>query len=607
MWCELVTDFSRLEELSTHWTQWMRQDRTASIFQSWEWARAFWKAYGPSPGPSGHPLTGGEGGRLSLCTLVAHGDKGPVGVLPLMKNGHTIEFLAASESDYNDVVCEKGSATAVLQTVLDFLLRSSLDWRHLILEKIPGHSKVYQSIRSLSPELQKHFQLVFRCSSPAIVVEQDRSTLDALIAKEQLARFQKNLRKLGSVSFRHFETREEAREHLSRFFDQHVARWAMANERSRFLQPEARVFYEQLVEEFDPREQLRFGVVELDSKPIAYHFGFQYKGALISYKPAFDVNYWEYCPGDELLRWLLQHVKQCDLSELDFTAGDEPFKYRLANRVRKNYTLYVDRQPGSVANCVRSAVRSMQQVVRQKPALKAALKRRLERMRELEAYSHGLVRRGTFLNNCLEGLQRIRRCLWANEETFLWVSSDVTAANDCGVSIKPATLSDLACLSSEFGCFLSEKDLHRYRHLLDRRDRFFIARTREGETFVVCLSTRSEIEAFTGGADRILKLSEPVLLIVECWKVPEPSIRYVSAEVIRALAAHFAGTEIWMYHAGRDESLKQAIRDAGMELRHHLVRHTILRSPQYTTLESLSKQSGLSMKPVVKGVVGAGS
>jgi CelD/BcsL family acetyltransferase involved in cellulose biosynthesis len=592
MWCELVTDFSRLEELSSDWKQWVREDSSASIFQSWEWVRAFWRA---------------QGTAFSLCSVVVHGDRRPVGVLPLMKKGRTIEFLAACDSDYNDLLCERGLAAAVLEMALDFLLRSSLKWKSIVLEKIPAHSKVFRSIGSLSPVLQKHVQVVFRCPSPAVVVDQNKGTLDAVMGKEQLVRYQRKLQKLGSVRFRHLETREEAREHLARFFHQHVARWAMAHERSQFLQPEVRAFYEGLVEELDPRQQLRFGVLELNSQPIAYHFGFQHNGTLIWYKPAFDVNYWDFCPGDVLLRGLFQHVKEGALNELDFTIGDEPFKYRFANRVRQNYIIYVERQPDWIDSRVRSVGRRMQHVVRQRPLLKSALKRGIARVRESVDASRQFSHADVLFKSCWNGLRRLRAFIWSSEEASLWATSDSLSAKGGDVIIRSATLDDLASLSSEFDYFLTAAQLHKYRRLLKQGDKLFIARNSDSDAFVLLLGKRSEIDAFTTGPDGRLQLSEPVQAVVECWKVPQPLVRWVPAEVLRALAAHLSGTEIWIQTVGSNGSLRRAIEDAGMEFRHRLVRQTFLRSSKYTQLESPAEKNGVSIKPVVKGVIGASS
>jgi CelD/BcsL family acetyltransferase involved in cellulose biosynthesis len=584
MWCELATEFSRLEELSAAWKRWVQQDPAATFFQSWEWVRAFWKAHGA---------------EYSLCSVIVHEGDRPVGVLPLMRKGRRIVFLATSDSDYNDFVCEEGFAIEVLESALDFMLRSELAWTCLELDKIPAHSKMFRNAKAVSPAIKRRLKLVYRCPSPAVVVDEGGSVLDDLMRKEQVVRNHKRLRKLGAVTLRHVDNREEAREHLGRFFRQHVARWAMVNGRSQFADAEARNFYEALINELDPVGQLRFSVLELNSDPVAYHFGFQHRGKLIWYKPTFDVNYWDYCPGDVLLSSLLQDVRQLGLNELDFTIGDEPYKYRFANHVRQNYILYVERQPVSVGCCLRSAVRFVQHRVRQRPELKAALKKKIGMLSEI-----GRLDRKRAIQSCRQRLRGMRGWVQSAEEASLWASTDTAQAEPSDMTIREGNLEDLALLSAEFDCFLTAGQLHQYRRFIKQGDKLFIARNSNGERFVILLGSRNEIEAFTAGADRTLRWSEPILVILECWKAPEVSTRYVPAEVLRALTAHLAGTEVWIYNLGDNESLKQAIEGSGMEIRHRMVRRTFLRSSRYTRLESIPDKD-LSGKPVVKGVVGA--
>jgi len=595
MWCELVTDFSRLEELSPAWQRWTRENPHASIFQQWGWARAFWKAYGNS---------------VSLCSLALHQNERTVGILPLVQRGQTIEFLGSPESDYNDLLCEDGYAAPVLEGALEFMLglQRPFRWKYAVLEKVPEHSRIVRSIPAMSPEIRRHLQLVFRCPSPTIVIGQDRAeALSALINKEQLKRYHKKLQKLGSLAFRHFETRKEALEHLDRFFHQHITRWAMNGVRSQFLQTEARTFYEALIDEFDLNKQLRFGALELDSRPIAYHFGFQANGTLTWYKPAFDVNYWEYCPGDALLRSLLTYVRDAALGEFDFTLGDEPFKYRFANHVRKNHILYVERQPAHIGSQCRAVVRNAQHIIRQKPEWKAGLKSRIRSLHDFVVHVRRMTRGETLLKHCQNGLRTAYRWMWSRDEVLFYASLGRTSIAAPEVQIVPATLDDVASLSVEFGYFLSAAKLQEYRRLLKQGDRPFIARGQRGEAFVLWLGWRSEIAVREVGSDCSLPLAEPALVIGECWMAPHPAVRHVSSDVLLALAGHLAGSQFWTYDVRGRGSFGHAIESAGMELRHRFARRACLRWLHRTWVELPTEVNGPKKKETVEVVASASS
>ena len=563
IWCELVTDFSRLEELSTQWQRWISDNPQVTIFQRWEWVSAFWKAHGSS---------------LSLCSLAVHQNEKILGILPLVRRGERIEFLGSPDSDYNDLLCEEGFEAPVLETALNFLLQSPIQWKSGLLNNIPEHSRIIRTIPALSPKTRRHLQLAFQCPSAALVIDQNRiEMLEALINKDQLKRYHKKLQKVGSLAFRHFQTRDEAREHLDRCFQQHITRWAMNGQRSQFLQKDCRALYEALIEEFDPRKQLRFGVLELDSQPIAYHFGFQLDGTLTWYKPAFDVNYWEYCPGEVLIRSLLQYAKEEALAEFDFTLGDEPFKGRFANQVRQNYVLHLERHPAHIRSRFRAVWRRAEHVVRQKPEWKAFLKDKVRRLDDFAFHLRRLHGGVSLVQNCLNIARMVCGWIWSRDEVLFHASLGKTNVAASAVDIVPGTLDDIASLSVEFGFFLNAKELAEYRRRLKQGDRLFIARGPSGEAWVFWLRWRSEITVRELGSDCKLPLSAPSLVVEECWTAPHAGVRQVPAEALRALVGHLAGNQIWIYHVHGRGSLDQAIKDAGLDFRYRFIRRGFLR------------------------------
>jgi CelD/BcsL family acetyltransferase involved in cellulose biosynthesis len=535
-----------------------------------------------------------------------HDERKAVGLVPLVQRGGVIEFLGSPDSDYNDLLCESGAAVPVLETALEYLRQSPLAGESISLEKISEQSKIVRGMESLPAGLRRHLQLVFLCPSPAIVMDQEACTqIDALMEKDQLSRYHKKLKKMGRVEFRHFASRDEARSHLDRFFHQHITRWAMSNERSQFLDAKSKAFYLALVEELDPGKELRFGVLELDSKPIAYHFGFEHNGTLTWYKPTFDVNYWDYCPGQVILRSILRHAKLSAMDEVDFTLGDEPYKYRFANRVRNNYTLHLERQPHAIASLCRSAVRSAEHIVRQRPELKAALKEKMLRAKGVAVRLRGMFHRDSALKACRNGLRRVGGFVWSFDEALLWSGTISTGGAPSGVLIAPGGLDDLVSLSVEYGCFLNSAQLHDYRRKIKQGDLLFIARNSKGEAYVLWLGQRNEIEVSRRRPEIRFQLSEPVLVINECWRVPHPSVQYVPGDVLKAFGAHLAGRQLWICHAGEQRWLKDAAEAANMGFRHRWSRHTFLGLYGYSQSQSPPGQSDLLGKQVVTGVIRA--
>jgi hypothetical protein len=427
------------------------------------------------------------------------------------------------------------------------------------------------------------------------LLEENRTQLlNTLINKDQLKRYHKKLQKQGCVTFRHLDTRAEAREHLDRFFHQHITRWAMTGMRSQFLQPERRAFYETLVEELDPRTELRFGVLELDSRPVAYHFGLQLNERLIWYKPAFDVNYWDFCPGDVLLRSLFEYARNAGLREFDFSVGDEPFKYRYANHVRQSYILHVEPHPNRLQNRLNRLVRHAEHVVRQKPGWKAALNPRVEYLTSL-AMRFRPVAKSQYLHlmkGFSRGLRTIcRRMIGWREEVYFYAAPDGSGDGVSCERIPPGSLDTLASLFVEFPDVLSGATLAAYRRRLKQGDHVFVARNERGEAFVLWMGLRAEIAVPGLGRDCCLPLGQPGMVLYDYWTSSQDRDKPVSAQMLRRLAAQTAGSQLWIYSRREHRTLCQAIEDAGFRRTHRLYRRVFLLRFRHTRMVADQRQN----------------
>ena len=107
--CEVASDFSELEEVSSDWERLWQADCRAEIFQTLEWTRAWWQSYG-------HDLT--------LCSPIVFEGNKVIGILPLVKRGNAVQFLGAPEADYADLLCEEGREKAVVAAALRALFQS---------------------------------------------------------------------------------------------------------------------------------------------------------------------------------------------------------------------------------------------------------------------------------------------------------------------------------------------------------------------------------------------------------------------------------------------------------------------------------------------------
>lgn len=547
MRCEILTEFSQLQRLSTAWRVWVRHDARADVFQCWEWADAYWEAYGQG---------------LSVWSPVVYEGHEPIAVLPLVRRRGNVGFLTSPWSDYNDILCAEHCSSAVLETALSAMLRDPADWTRCLFDCLPSDSRMVRYVETMPQKFRSYLQLLQGSLSPTILLNEEREeVLKKLANKDQLKRYHHKLDKLGRVTFRHLETQEEARGHLDNFFHQHITRWAMVGTKSEFLSAKHRKFYRAMVDKLNPQAELRFGVLELDAKPIAYHFGFQINGKLTWYKPAFDVNYWDFCPGDVLLRCLFQYAEQAGLTEFDFSRGAEPYKYRYCNHVKHTCMLYIDRRPNHVASRARQIERRARESIRKRPSLAQAI-RRIPVMLSLW-YSR---RRGADLKKILLGA--FGQLIWSRTEAAIFCRAGVDEGEPASARVIGESLEALAMSLIEWPELMDQARLRESRKRLKAGDRM-LALIGRGEHFpmIVWAGKRNEVSLPAVGEEWKLSLPAEAWVIYDIWLARGRSHQSVSCDILRVALKQSHGAEHWIVCSDVLPVPHSAVEGAGFQLK----------------------------------------
>lgn len=302
------------------WNALLPESETNTVFQTHQWTRSWLTAFPDEGFP--HLMTVRDGGRL-------------VGLVPLNehkgRHGSVLRFVGDVRADYCDVVAT-GDKREMLRRVLEVL--GPGQWRFLDLRNIPEASSTPALLADVARDLG-YFPLVetdYVC--PALEIAGREEDARAIANKASVRRRTNYFDRAGNLTFRDLSGHEDVEPHLDEFFRQHVARWNTTRTPSLFHDLRKRTFYRVLTHALSGTGWLLFSTVELNGRPIAMHYGFDYGGVLFWYKPTFDVTYAAHSPGIVLVRHLIQHALDLGRRELDFTRGDESFKHRFTNTVR---------------------------------------------------------------------------------------------------------------------------------------------------------------------------------------------------------------------------------------------------------------------------------
>jgi CelD/BcsL family acetyltransferase involved in cellulose biosynthesis len=376
-----------------------------------------------------------------------------VAILPLVQCAHELRFVGYSSSDYNAFLCLPEIAVQALALSLDTLFDAQpRPWKNVALENVRKDSSLFHALTQLPDRWRRLIAVSVPTPCPTLILGEAREQLlTEILSKEKVRKTCKAIMRLGEVRFRHLETASEIRAHLPRFAEQHVARCVLDGRQSQFLKSDYRSFFSYLTEELALADQLRFSILEVGGHPVAYHIGHQVEGKYLFYKPTFDIELWDYSPGQVLLFKLFESFLNSTVREFDFGQGGESYKYRFANACRQNVTFTIYR-PNALGTLMRLAAHT-RSVTRFR--VRAAVEEHPKLLNWVTRIQAGLSGRGArmTLRSTKDRPMRIHALPSAVEV------QDTTR-------LQSVTLGDLAQRAARHAGFLSTESLHHVRERL---------------------------------------------------------------------------------------------------------------------------------------------
>jgi CelD/BcsL family acetyltransferase involved in cellulose biosynthesis len=278
------------------------------IFATWEWADAWWRAFG-------------DGRELEL--RACRDDAGRlVAVLPLyvarVRGLTLLRFLGHGPGDELGPVYPKGEHERTA-AALTLVLRDAR-WDVFAGEQLPGDEGW--------PALLGGRR--WRTEANPVLYVPERGWDDFLAGRsanfrQQLSRRERSLARAGRARFRLANEATLERD-LDTLFALHAARWR--GRRSDFSDVP---FHRDVARRALSRGWLRLWLLELDDRPVAVWHGF-HVGRIVSYyqagrDPAFERE----AVGAILLAHTVREAMADGAAEYRFGRGDEAFKYRFAD------------------------------------------------------------------------------------------------------------------------------------------------------------------------------------------------------------------------------------------------------------------------------------
>jgi CelD/BcsL family acetyltransferase involved in cellulose biosynthesis len=302
--------------------QWEALMETAGcdiVYLTWHWQRAWWETFG--------------GGDLLLIT--AERDDKVIVLAPFYAVDGMVYFVGNThwEADRLDFIGDITDAD-VLDGILQTARANTPDFDGFQLEFIPDNSRTGELLQTAATRLGLScYQEWEECGSILDFAGSPEAAL--VVTNQKKTRKRENFfRRTGTFNVCHMRDGQIIDAQLDEFFGQHIGRWTVKPKGSEFNDQRLREFYQRLTRLAAHTGWLRFSKLEWDGRPIAFHYGFNYRGRYFWNKPSFAIELADRSPGQVLLRQLLIAAVEEGARTFDFGTGDQAFKLQLASEMR---------------------------------------------------------------------------------------------------------------------------------------------------------------------------------------------------------------------------------------------------------------------------------
>jgi|GEM_PF-3567807 len=336
---EALTSFPSGDGWAEEWESLLERSQIEEVFCTYAWSQAC-AEFDCDRQPL--ILAGYDQGRL-------------VGLAPLARRqvsrgpftSWRLEFLALPWADYCDVIAEPERREEFFKGCLEYLETNHTQWDEIRLANLPGDSPTAKLFKGLAGVRGLHASLRCTHAGPVLdLTEAEPAALDRLLEKKGVVRKAKALARRGQVEFKVLRTEVEVRPLLQDFYSLHTARYLICAQPSS-LDPEqdsslCRLF-DHLTAKLSPLGRVCVPVLFLDGQPIALFFGFEYRGSLTLYATTFDIGLLGTSPGEILALEVARYCRAVGIERLDFGVGEEAYKFRFTNTLRRNCELTIHR------------------------------------------------------------------------------------------------------------------------------------------------------------------------------------------------------------------------------------------------------------------------
>ena len=326
-----ITDLGELEHL---WTD-LQVCSDHSYFTSWGWIGCWLNQLPESLRPQALIVENADG-VVGLGLIhrhrILHGQLIPSTALFLNETGDPVYDSLTIE--HNGFLAIRGDEAKVVETCIDFLCESDLDWDELFLSGADAGAATDVATQNLPGRLRRCVKRQKSCFVVDVAALRD-SKGDYLASlssntRSQVRRAMRLYEEIGPLKITCVAGREETLAYYDRMKALHTSYWETRNEPGAFAHPFIDGFHRHLIETREAHGEIQLLHVTAGEQTIGYLYNFVHAGRVYNYQSGF-----QYMDNPKLKPGLVCHTlaiefnRQHGADVYDFLAGEGQHKQSL--------------------------------------------------------------------------------------------------------------------------------------------------------------------------------------------------------------------------------------------------------------------------------------
>ena len=299
--------------LNSYWTNLRYSLQWNSVFILPAWLNVWWQSFG-------------SGAELYLRAVRKEDEV--IGIAPMMiKDGVASLVGSVDVCDYLDFIIAPGMEVDFFNTLLDDLRRQGIT--HLDLRALRPESTVVRNLTVVAKGQQ--YDIISHEDGLSVELGLP-STWDeylAILSRKQRHELRRKLRRLWEVENINYRC-VGLSQNVEGSIDTFLELFSMSHEeKADFMTARMESFFRSMIKAMTEIGLLRFGIIELDSLPVAMIMGFDYQDSIYLYNSAYNPKYNSLSVGLLCKVLCLKESIEKGRKKWDFLKGGEPYKYQL--------------------------------------------------------------------------------------------------------------------------------------------------------------------------------------------------------------------------------------------------------------------------------------